>query len=123
MTGIAHVQTVFPVGADGEIDLSDYKGMTFNIVAEPPQSARPSIVVMTEEQYKQLTSLMYEKGDHQEMCRRICERVEKRDGMVGALVLSTDMARIQQALKSGETGKWQDLFREIVSANPPQMAQ
>ena len=40
------------------------------------------------------------------------------DGKVAALVLSTDMARIREALKRGETGKWQDLFREIMSANP-----
>ena len=33
---------------------------------------------------------------------------------VHALVLSTDMASIKEALKRGDTGVWQDFFREIM---------
>ena len=82
----------------------------------PPQSGRPSIIVMTPDQHKQLGLLMREEGDHRELCKRVYERVKMDDGKVVALVLSSDMARIREALKRGETGSWQDLFREIVSA-------
>lgn len=30
------------------------------------------------------------------------------------LVLSTDMVRILDTVRRGETGSWQDLFREII---------
>jgi hypothetical protein len=50
------------------------------------------------------------------MCRRIFERVKgKKDGRVGCIVLATDLARIKQAVDGGETGNWQNLFREIIS--------
>jgi hypothetical protein len=48
------------------------------------------------------------------MCRRIYEKVKEKDGRVQVLVLSTDLALIQDALKRGDTGAWQDLFREIM---------
>jgi hypothetical protein len=51
------------------------------------------------------------------MCRRILERVRgKEDGRVGCFVLATDLARIKKAVDGGETGNWQNLFREIFSA-------
>jgi len=119
MTGIAHVSTVVPKGEDGELDLDSFTGLKVSMVTDgPPQSGRPSIIVMTPEQHKQLGLFTREKGDHQELCKRVYERVKMRDEKVVALVLSTDMARIRDALKRGETGNWQDLFREIVSANP-----
>jgi hypothetical protein len=73
---------------------------------------------MTPDQHKQLALLTREKGDHQDLCKRVHERVKMGDGKVVASVLSTDMARIREALKRGETGNWQDLFREIMSTNP-----
>jgi hypothetical protein len=48
------------------------------------------------------------------MCRRIYERAQTKDGRVHVLVLSTDLALIKDALKRGDTGTWQDLFREIM---------
>jgi hypothetical protein len=48
------------------------------------------------------------------MCRRIYDVVKKEDGRVRALVLSTDMALIEDAVKRGDSGAWQDLFREII---------
>lgn len=119
MTGIAHVSTVVPKGEDGELDLGSFTGLKVSMVIDgPPQSGRPIIIVMTPEQHKQLGLLTREKGDHQELCKRVYERVKMHDEKVVALVLSTDMARIRDVLKRGETGNWQDLFREIVSANP-----
>lgn len=117
--GIAHVRTVIPKGEDGELDLDRFTGLKVSMVTGgPPQSGRPSIIVMTTDQYKQLGLLAREKGDHQELCKRVYERVKMGDGKVEALVLATDMTQIREALKCGETGNWQDLFREILSANP-----
>ena len=48
------------------------------------------------------------------MCKRIHERVKTDGSHVHALVLSTDMALIKEALKREGTGVWQDLFREIM---------
>lgn len=115
--GVAHVQTVVPKDAEGNLDLS-FSGMKMTLITDgPPQSALPSRMVMNDDQYARLTKLRYEKGDHQEMCRRIFERVEgKKDGRVACVVLATDLARIRQAVDGGETGNWQNLFREIISS-------
>ena len=112
--GIAQIQTVVPAGADGELDLS-FKGTKMEMVPfGPPQSALPAVISMSPEQHKRLGQLKFMEGDHQEMCQRIYERVETKDGRVHALVLSTDMASIKDAVKRGDTGAWQDLFREIM---------
>lgn len=118
MTGYAHVKTVIPKGEDGELDLDSFTGLKVSMVTNgPPQSGRPSIIVMTPEQHKQLGLLTREKGEHYDLCKRVYERVEMHDEKVVALVLSTDMVQIRDALKRGETGNWQALFREIVSTN------
>ena len=112
--GIAHMQTVVPAGADGDLDLN-FKGTKMEMVPfGPPQSALLAVISMTPEQHERLGKLRFMKGDHQEMCRRIYERVRTKDGRVQALVLSTDMALIKDAVKRGDTGAWQDLFREIM---------
>jgi hypothetical protein len=119
MSSIAHVSTVVPKGDDGELDLERFTGLKVSVVTDgPPQSGRPSTIEMTLEQHKQLGLLTREKGDHQELCKRVYDRVKMGDEKVVALVLSTDMARIREALKRDEMGNWQDLFREIMSANP-----
>ena len=74
---------------------------------------------MTLDQHKRLGRLSYEKGDHQEMCRRIYQKAEIRGEQVVTVVLSTDMVRILDTVKRGDTGNWQDLFREIVSDDKP----
>lgn len=114
LRGIAHMQTVVPLTADGDLDLS-FKGFKMGIVTDgPPQSAQPTVISMSPEQYERLEQLSFMKGDHQEMCRRIYERAKTKDDRVHALVLSTDMALIKDAMKQGDTGAWQDLFREIM---------
>jgi Methylamine utilization protein MauJ len=119
MSGIAHVSTVIPKGEDGEIDLDRFTGLKVSMETDgPPQSGQPSIIVMTPDQHKQLALLTREKGDHQDLCKRVQERVKMDNGKVVASVLSTDMVRIREALKRGESGNWQALFREIMSANP-----
>lgn len=118
-TGIVHVSTIVPKGEDGELDLDSFTGLKVSMgTDDPPQSGRHSIIVMTPDQYKQLELLTRKQGDHQELCKRIYKRVKMHGEKRVTLVLSTDMARIQRALKRGETGDWQDLFREIMSANP-----
>ncbi len=112
--GVADMKTVVPAGADGDLDLS-FKGMKMELVPfGPPQSALPTVISMSPEQHKRLGKLRFVKGDHQEMCGRICERVKTKGDRVHALVLSTDMTLIKNALKRGDTGEWQDLFREIM---------
>jgi len=114
LTGVAHLQTVVPMDADGEFDLS-FTGTKMTMVADgPPNSARPVLMGMTLDQHKRLGHLSYEKGDHQEMCRRIYQKVKVHGEQVVALVFSTDMKRILDTVKRGDTGNWQDLFREIV---------
>jgi hypothetical protein len=114
VSGIANMQTVVPVDADGDLDLS-FKGMKMGMVPfGPPQSELPTVISMTPEQHERLRRLRFIQGDHQEMCRRIYETAETNDGRVHALVLSTDMALIKDALKRVDTGTWQDLFREIM---------
>lgn len=114
--GIAHIQTTVAKDADGNLDLS-FSGTKMGVVTDgPPQSALPSLMVMSDDQYARLARLRHVKGDHQEMCRRIFERVQgKKDGRVGCIVLATDLTRIKQAVDGRETGNWQDLFREIIS--------
>jgi hypothetical protein len=112
--GAVHIQAVVPTGADGDLDLS-FKGIKVELRPfGPPQSALPSVISMTPEQYERLGQLRFVKGDHQEMCQRIYARVKTQGGRVRALVLSTDMALIKDAVKIGGTGAWQDLFREIM---------
>lgn len=119
-TGIAHVSTVVPKGEDGELDLDRFTGLKVSIASKgPPQSGRPSIIVMTEDQHKQLGLLTGENGAHQDLCKRVYQGVKVTNGQFKTLVLSSDMARIQDMLKHRETGKWQDLFRDIMSGNRP----
>ena len=111
---IAQMQTVVPRGADGDLDLN-FKGMEAKIVPfGPPQSALSTVISMTPEQYERLGRLRFTKGDNQEMCQRIYEKAKTKDGRVHALVLSTDMTLIKDAVKRGDMGVWQDLFREIM---------
>jgi hypothetical protein len=110
--GIAKMQTVVPVGSDGDLDL-DFRGFKATMVPfGPPQSAAPFIINMSPEQHERLQKLSYKNGPHQEMCRRICQRIEAKNGRVYAQVLATDMAFINEALKQSESGEWQNLFRE-----------
>ena len=114
LTGVAHLQTVVPVDADGEFDLS-FSGTKMTMVTNgPPQSARPALMGMTLDQHKRLGRLSYEKSDHQEMCRRIYKNAEIHGEQVVTVVLSTDMKRILDTVKRGDSGSWQDLFREIL---------
>lgn len=111
---IAHIQTIVPVGADGDLDLN-FKGVEMKVVPfGPPQSALPTVIRMSPEQHLRLGKLRFIPGDHQEMCRRIYEKAQTKDDRVHVLVLSTDLALVKDALKRGDKGTWQDLFREIM---------
>ncbi|TCL74052.1 methylamine utilization protein MauJ [Rhizobium sp. BK251] len=106
-----HLQTVVPVDQEGFFDLN-FSGFKMTMVPPgPPQSALPSQIRMTPEQYERLRTLSFSPGDHQEMLKRI--RVQEHGGYVYGLVMATDMLRIRQAVEKKEGGAWQDLFREI----------
>jgi hypothetical protein len=114
MHAVAHLQTVVQTDANGDLDLN-FKGTTATVVPfGPPQSARPFVIRMNVEQYKQLGRLAYAKGDQVEMCLRVHQKTQEKDGQIYARVLATDMALIKDALNRQETGTWQDLFREII---------
>jgi hypothetical protein len=110
------MQTIVPKDAEGNFDLS-FTGTKMAMESfGPPQSAQPTVIVMTSDQYERLEKLAFQNGDQQEMCRRIRDRMKRGpEGKVACLVLS-DMVRINNALKAGETGAWQDLFREIITS-------
>ncbi|MBB2698992.1 UNVERIFIED_ORG: hypothetical protein GGI66_003669 [Rhizobium esperanzae] len=112
-----HLRTVVPLDQEGHFDL-EFKGFKMTMVPPgPPQSALPSQIRMTLEQYDRLRKLSYSPGDHQEMVNRI--RVQEHDGYVYGLVLATDTARIRGALEKKEEGIWQNLFREILDPVGP----
>jgi len=119
MTGVAHVQTVVPMDSEGEPDLG-FSGMSVKMISGgPPQSARPTFVRMTFDQHERLVELSYRASDHQEMCQRICRRAQTQGNYVVSAIIATDAARILEAVKRGETGAWQDVFREIIEGGKP----
>lgn len=123
LTSIFHMETVIPTDESGELSMAGLTGTTVEMVSDRPgpQSALPFVIEMTPDQLKWLRALAREKGDHRELCDRVYKKVQEGDGKAFALVYATDMASIQEAVKRGETGAWQDLFREIITANPPKL--
>lgn len=113
-TAVAHIRTVIPVDADGHFDLNSTGIVMAMKPFGPPQSALPSTVRMTSEQFDQLRTLSYRMGDQQEMLERIRRNVREQGSHIYALVISTDMAVINGAIQRGEVGEWQDLFRQFI---------
>lgn len=112
---VAHVQTVVPIDQEGHFDL-DFKGMTVEMKPSgPPQSAAPSVIRMTHEQYDRLCELSYQKGEHQEMLERLRGRIQEKEEHILVLVLATDMSIIQRAVEMKQEGEWQALFCEILN--------
>lgn len=113
-TPVAHIQTIVPTDADGHFDLN-FTGMTVAMKPfGPPQSALPSAVRMTTEQFDQLRKLRYQNGEQHDMLERVRQNVSEQSGQIYALIISTDMAIINKALREGEVGDWQDLFRQFI---------
>ena len=113
-TAVAHVQTVVPVDDDGHFDLNS-TGMVVTVKPSgPPQSALPHIVRMTREHFDQLRRLSYQDGPKHDMLERIRQNIRDQNDYIYAQVISTDMSEIQRALKNGEVGEWQDLFRQFI---------
>jgi len=84
----------------------------------PPQSAQPTTMVLSQEDYKLLGKLSFEKSDQQEMLRRMWQRGQAHEDVVVCMVLSTEAKTIHEALEQGEQGSWQDFFRRIVEGSP-----
>lgn len=113
-TGVAHIQTVVQVDADDHFDLN-FPGMVVEMKPfGPPQSALPSVVRMTSEQCDKLRKLSYQNGDQKEMLERIRKNLREQGEQTYALIISTDMAVISKAIDKGESGEWQDLFRQFI---------
>lgn len=111
---VAHIQTVVPIDQDGHFDL-DFKGVAMKLgPSGPPQSALPSVVRMTHEQYDRLRKCSFRNGEHQEMLKRIQGRVKEKGGHIYVHVLATDMSVIRQAMKLKQEGDWQSLFFELL---------
>lgn len=114
LSGIAHLQTTVPMDADGDLDLR-FTGMKMELVTGgPPQSALGTQVKMDSAQFERLSTLRFKNGEHKEILERVFN-MSRRDGeSVVSLVLSTDMARIKNALDTGQAGEWIGLFRDIL---------
>lgn len=112
MHGIAHIQTVVPKDVEGDFDLS-FKGMKMEIVTDPPQSALPEVIQMTPDQFDRLRKLGHQKGEHQDMIKRVCQEFREYQGEVQVLVLATDIAFIKAAVQKDIREEWQELFKEI----------
>ena len=114
MSAVAQMETIVPVGADGDLDL-DFKGITARVEPfGPPQSALPSVLKLTSDQFERLTRLAFTKSENQEMFRRIYDRTQAADNDVLCQVLATDLAVVKEAVSRGEPGEWQDLFSEVL---------
>ena len=114
MSAVAHIETIVPVGADGDLDL-DFKGTTAQMEPfGPPQSALPSVLKLTSDQFEHLTRLAFAKSENQEMFRRMYDRTQAAGNDVLCQVLATDLAIVKEAVLRGEAGEWQDMFREIL---------
>ncbi len=122
MTGVATMQMPVHQDADGEFDLS-FGGTKVELLPDgPPQSALPTRMLLSQEDYKLLGKLAHEKSDQQEMCRRIWQRGKPHEQVVLCVVLSTEAKTIEQAIRRGDKGNWQDFFRRIIesSRKPPE---
>ncbi len=119
MTGVAVLSTVFQFADDGALADSAFQGLKISMeTGRPPQSALPSGVVVSTAQYEKLVQLAHQNGDGKELCERIYRHVQQHGEQLVAVIFATDLKRIQEALSKGETGPWQDLFREILDPTP-----
>lgn len=120
LTSVVHAETVIPLDERREFSMGGLHGTTVTMGKDgPPQSAFPLVIEMTPEQQQRLGALTKEKGEGQEMCQRIYKNVIDNNGKRLSLVLATDMSRIKEAINKKESGGWQDLFREIITAKKP----
>ncbi len=113
-SAVAHVQTVFPADQGGHFDLDSNSVKVETKPPGPPQSALPSVMRMTKEQYDKLCKLSFGQSEQREMLERLRSRVQEHGGHIFVQVLSTDKSIIDQAIDKKEDGEWQNLFREII---------
>jgi hypothetical protein len=112
---VVQLEMVVPTSVSGEFDLS-FKDVNVSLQSShPPQSAQASTLWLTEDQHSRLARLGQSSKDGGEMCRRIAQFAQKREGKVLVLVAATDRARIMKAIEQGEEGEWQAIFREALS--------
>ncbi len=116
-TGIVHMQTVVPVDEEGEFDLG-FEGFKAEMKSfGPPQSAVPTIIRMTAEQYERLRGVRISNSETKETIERIYQNTKRHLYDIYAQVLSTDMELIRSGVENEAEGEWQELFKEILESN------
>ena len=63
VSGVCHMQTIVPTGPDGDPDLQFAGTKAAMVPFGPPQSASPTIISMSTEQYERLGQLKFMKGE------------------------------------------------------------
>ena len=78
---------------------------------------RATELTLTQEQYYKLQEYTTGQGGNQNLCQRVHDSVQTRDGKLVARVYEADMDRISKLIQRPDEGSWQDLFRAIINAN------
>lgn len=116
-TGIVHMQTVVPVDSEGEFNLS-FEGLKAEMKSfGPPQSAVPTVIKMTSEQFARLREVRNSNCEIKETIDRVCQNTRSHHDDIYAQVLSTDMELIRSGVENDAEGEWQELFKEIIESN------
>ncbi len=111
---VAHLSIMVPVSDDGDLDLG-FEGFKAEMVPfGPPQSARPTIIKMSREQFERLEKLRFARSDYRELCERVWQKSQIIDDHVLALMLATDLKLINEAIARGEDGEWRSFFEELL---------
>lgn len=117
-SGIVHMETVVPIDSAGDFDLR-FEGFKATVETfGPPQSALPTVIRMTPEQYERLKEFSHSKGELQKTFKRICQRIKTHSDDIYAQVLSTDMDKIRDGVEREAEGEWQRLFKAILDNHP-----
>ena len=74
-------------------------------------------LTLTQEQYNKLQEYTTGQGGNQNLCQRVHDSVQTKNGKLVAHVYEADMDRINKLVQRPDEGSWQDLFREIINAN------
>ncbi|MBX3652069.1 MAG: hypothetical protein KF771_11930 [Burkholderiales bacterium] len=78
---------------------------------------RATELVLTDQQRQKLLNATTGRGGNQSLCERVHDSIIHRNGTLVARVYDADMERIMTAVRRPDRGTWQDVFREILTAN------
>jgi len=116
VSGIARIQTIVPNREDGDLEVA-FDGLTVSLIPDtPPQSALPSVFLVTEDQCELLRSLAYKSSDHQDLIRRLVNQNEKTsDGRWVLAVMSTNLPTLKAIAGSDEQSDLAALSRALMA--------